>query len=86
MAEKNTWEFWGEQLFMFGTGGNKFEKTRGGLRRGDLVVLWTYAREMGLDLYTSLWCRLYGSVEESLKEGEGFVYKEDSYRLDKSLV
>ena len=24
---------------MFGTGGNKFEKTRGGLRRGDLVGL-----------------------------------------------
>ena len=39
---------------MFGTGGNKFEKTRGGLRRGDLVVLWTCAMEMVLDLYTSL--------------------------------
>ena len=25
-------------------------------------------------------------VEESLKQCEGFVYKEDSYRLDKSLV
>ena len=86
MAEKNTWEFWGEQLFMFGTGGNKFEKTRGGLRRGVLVVLWNCAMEMVLDLYTSLWCRLYGSVEESLKEREGFVYKEDSYRLDKFLV
>ena len=39
---------------MFGTGGNKFEKTRGGLRRGDLVVLWTCAMEMVLDLSKSL--------------------------------
>ena len=39
---------------MFGTGGNKFEKTRGGLRGGDLVCLWTCAMEMVLDLYTSL--------------------------------
>ena len=73
---------------MFGTGGNKFEKTRGGLRRGDLVVLMDLCYGNGVGslhkfVMQTLWkC----GVEESLKEHEGFVYKEDSYRLDKSLV
>ena len=64
MAEKNTWEFSGEQLFMFGTGGNKFEKTRGVLRRGNLVMFMNLV----LDLPVSLGWRLYLSVGESLKE------------------
>ena len=43
---------------MFGTGGNKFEKTRGGLRRGDLVVLgkwgWIFTQVCDAD-FMEVW-------------------------------
>ena len=49
---------------MFGTSSNKFEKSRGVLRRGNLVMFINLV----LDLLLSLGWRLYLSVGESLKE------------------